>query len=591
MNKTKYIIASFLFLICTLYVFGTDNELDVKDTFNCILEYILIGCTFLYLSSLFILDKDKIKPKYFLAFHSLIIIGWIFLAFKNYLVFNGDNFHYIINGRSLYETGEIRDSHLLDAPRSAISPPFLPFLISFIYSIIGESFLAMKLLIALLYLSSSIFFFTLLNDLIGRKHIALALSIITFSSPFLLHSSSMIMTETPFLFTSIGSLMVFQKFIQEKTNSKRFYLLLCLAIFSSLLVYFSRAIGLCLIPTYLLFLLRDIQFKGSIKNIINTFECRRFILFTALTLVAFGGRFIYENQTSDIDKNKEITEAFNIDKITKTVESQITVIPVLIDQNLTFRKYANFAYELDIEEQSNLWNSIYLLLVIGIAILLYKNNFVAYYLIFGFLVLSIGSKVTDLLAILRYMSIFLPLYFYVTLVGLEFIVDKLGVLLIPKKMQSGIIKHSILALSLFTLYSSTTLGLGYLVRIEQEKKISNTPYHISQSNFFDLAKWCRNNIDNDGQYIMSRKPRMFTVYSELPSCGLLRNKNGQPLNSEKIFKDLKEKKVKYILIDTFSRLAQQVMVPLVNSNKKQFRLIKQVGTDNPSYLFEVIYKS
>ncbi len=587
-NKSWYILSTVLILIISLYLFNIDSELEFKNSVNYISEYILIGLTISYIAAIYILDEKFIKPKYILFIHSLIILGWIFLSFKDYLVFNGDNFHYIINGRSLFETGQIRDTHALNSPRSSVNPPFLPMLISAVIYFVGESYTAIKILISLLYLSSSLFFYALLLGFTNRKKIALTLSIVAFSSPFLLHASSMIMTEVPFLFASLGSLYAFQKFTTKKETSKTYYILLLLVMITALLTYFSRMIGICIIPTYLLYLFREINFKENIKSIPRSFEGKRFLLFTLLITLTFGGRFAYENYTSDIDKNKEIKSALNIDKIGKTFDSQITIIPFLIDQNLSFRKYASFGYKLDIKEHSDNWKGIYIFILIGICVLIYKNNFIAYYLIFGFIVLMIGSKVSDHLAILRYLSIFLPLYLYVIIIGLEFTIKKLSALLLPQKKQSFQLVNSVVLLSLLIFYSNTALGLGYLVKHEQDKKISEQPYHISQTNFIELSKWCKTNLNDENHYIMSRKPRIFTVYANKPSTRLLSNKKSEPLNSQLIFKKLKDRKVKYVLIDTFSGLAQQVMVPLLNANKDRFRLIKKQGTQTPAYLFEIL---
>lgn len=578
----------FIFLLLFLYWFNTDEELLIVNNIVYYGEQLLYIISFVFISAILYLDDNKLKKVPLITIQCLILLGWTFLAFKNYLVFNGDNFHYIISGQSIVEKGVMLDTHKIDSPRSTIIPPILPYIIAFVISIFGENFTIIKIIISLLFISSSVLFLELMKAYLPSRKTAYILTIVAFSSPFLIHASSMVMTEVPYLFTSCFVLWISVKFEKQKEFNSRLILLSIVLSLLCLSAYLSRFIGICLIPAIVLYFFRKIPLKQGFKTILKTFEMKRFILLFSILTITIGGRLIYEKQTSNSNKSTELFNERSQKQMIKNIDSEITMLPSMFDQNLIFRKYTNFKYQLDIKKYNENRYFIYGIILIGFILMIYLNNLIAYYLVFGLLILSIGSKVSDYLAILRYISVFLPFFLYMLIASTVYIVEKILPIILIKKDYVQFLSPILTTTILLSIYTNSSLAMGYLVKIEREKSANGEPYITSHKNFFELAKWCRNKLPKD-TYVMSRKPRMFSVYAQVPSCGIRTNKTKQKINIEKELKILKDKKVKYVVIDTFSQLAYSLMVPMINTNGGHFKQIKKIGTTNPAYLFEINY--
>lgn len=576
--------------IIFLIIFNTDAELAYDGSAYYVFQALMVSVS----AYLFLLKNgnlNKLSTKWLLAFNFLFVLAFSLLSFKNYLVFNGDNFHYLISGRSLYENGQMLDTFKIGTPPPKNIPPLLPFIIALVYKVFGENILIMKTVAMLLYCSSVFFLYDIFKTESSNKRLAIGLSLVSTLSPFLLLASSTLMTEGVYMFASTFGLWAALRLLKFDAINKPFIIGLLILIVGMIFTYGARSVGVCIFPAVLAFYFFRIPFKSDKTKAFKSWDFKKFLLVAGALIIAFGVYTTYEKVSLGSAKTSELSWETIPQKSSENFDFQKSTLPSLVLQNKALRKMVDFSYNIDIVEYNkSLW-WVTLIILIGLGYALFKRKLTAFYIVFGFIVLTIAAPAKSFLPILRYMTIFIPFFMWMFLLGIRVLLHGASIILGKEPLKEKNQNFETIFYPLFILSIISFLGLGYGVKIEQQKKEQASYYNLPVQHFFNASKWIGENYPDKGDYeVIARKPRMFHYYSSKYARGIggtFRSKFDTK-KSAKYFDYLNDKKIRFIMVDSFSGTSRIALIPLIQANPDKFKLVHQEGKKQPTYIFEYL---
>jgi len=161
-----------------------------------------------------------------------IVIG--IYCFDKKLYISGDNVEFIELGKSI-----AGGKGLSGNPKY----PFgFPLLLALTQMLFNQSLLAQKVLVLLMYISSSVLVFLIFKRFIGERW-AFLVTFLSVTNPFVIEFSHYVMSEIPFLFFSFLGIYLFEIFKDKSLKSWQIYI----AILAVAGVYYVRSIGIALI--------------------------------------------------------------------------------------------------------------------------------------------------------------------------------------------------------------------------------------------------------------------------------------------------------------------------------------------------------
>ncbi|MBK8502932.1 MAG: glycosyltransferase family 39 protein [Saprospiraceae bacterium] len=519
-----------------------------------------------------------------------ILLGLSFLAvatlyctaFTEEISPNGDNAEYMIIAKSLVERGAVFRLEVPNETPNALASIGLPLMLTPIYKLWGFDIIKMKLLILLLAISIS---FLLYRFYVRKQGFALALllSLTAVTSPYLVGNSTDVMTETPYLFWSLITLLIIIKYQDSKLFEWKYYFMVIAAI---VMTYLTRAVGIGALGALLIFLAWNVSWIKlfSKEDRRATFASADFkkLFYIMLPLVVGAIGWQIWQQSKGISQAKIFFNTNIAEQFEYNFRSAIHVLPQMLFREETFR-FQNF-YSSSVLSTLDLKYGVILgLMVLGLVQGLRQKKLIASYTLIIFIIIILASPTPAEMVIIRYLSILLPFIIYFTFIGadmvLSFLNRRFHFLSGTAFVKIGTVL--MLAQILFTNMRGNSINITLTT-------MGNGPAY---TDFVDVARWARNNLP-DSAYVVSIKPRLFYVLSEKRGTRLsnIQEKYSEEYEQEKLslFKRLG---ITHIVLDGISGATRENIFPIVKNNPKMFQTLYIGSMSGTSSVNKIIYEN
>ena len=463
----------------------------------------------------------------------------------------GDNAHYIILAKSLL-LGHFSRLNLPDNPPETVYGFGLPLLLIPPAYFFPPNYGIWRIVPLFFGLLSLLLIFLLFRNGSGSR-VGLVVMALAAVNPYLLTYSHLVLTEVPYLFFSLLTIILVKKYAAHSSWMNFSFLGAILAL---LMAYFTRTIGLSLFLATVIFLCLGRQFKkaGAISLI--------FLLFGLLWAYRnyrlaspeshnYLGQFLMRNPSYAPGLGRA-----NLNDIFFRIQSNIRFY-----WYLTGKMIGGTGLGIPL-----LWAISGLTLLGFLSRFRKKNKLMELYLILYLAILSLwfwrGS---------RFLVVVLPFLFWYFLQGVDILFRK-----IPDRwrLHYGAKSLQIIVLSLILL-----VGLRGSYEIVKER---SAPYPPQWANYFAVAKWAQENTPPDS-LIMGRKANLLYLFSR-------RKTVVYPFttDSAKIMSFIDKKRVDYVLVDAFTwtPTTRLYLYPAVKENWRRFGLVVSTG-EPKTYLLKV----
>ena len=181
------------------------------------------------------------------------------LSLNSGLTLGGDDANYVMLAEALIKGKGYTDfSGPVDMPHSTY-PFAFPLILAPLVGIFGQNLLILKLVPLFLTVLALYILFLLLKEYVRGWHIP-AIMVLTAASPLMLSYSTVILSDAPYLFFSLTTLLFLEKYKKQESSIDKY---LFLTVLGMLLSYYTRFIGIALFACALL----SLGFKRDIKKI------------------------------------------------------------------------------------------------------------------------------------------------------------------------------------------------------------------------------------------------------------------------------------------------------------------------------------
>lgn len=501
--------------------------------------------------------SKKLKLLGFIVF---AVIFWA-VIFKNissdFFDFGGDSAQYIILAESIVSGKGFTMTNYPGAPFCVGYPPVFSIILSPIIYFFGRNFYLMQILIASLGFISVILVYKLFKKKYGFNTAFIVSSLFIFNWNFIHNCTKHILSDIPYLFFSIVFFCLFIRYEEEKnTNNKKLGLVLITLILS----FFCRYVGLFLLLAIITVLILKKQFKKTILitviffivlglwNAINKFTLNPF---TSNSATAFFLINNYDPSQGTLFKYP----MYFIFRFVDGVNYYSEIIGQLIFSYIFFK-----------------WiflKSFFSFTALGLVLLGFwakfrvNKNCIFHYYFIGYLLFLTLSNSWLANEGARYMLPILPFLFLYFFMGIKKILTFL-----PKKV--------------FYLIYSVVFVLVFISNIKMLSEVleySLPEYSSVAKNFVSVHQWIEKNLPEKG-VIISRNPVISFFYSGHQSICYPFS-----FNPDDTWQEILKNRVKYIVVDEFSRETYSYLVPFVYKNRDRFKVLRRVGR---TVLLEVI---
>jgi hypothetical protein len=558
-------------------------------TFQFLL-YTLIYGIFGYFAFRFITGKSEGKFAMILTF-----LGFAAIIVLHYLAFNkafedvDDNASYMIAAKSLVTRGAPYFLYMPDMKPDTEGAIGLPIMLIPFYLIWGMNYVPMEILIFFVMIGSIIMSFLLFRKMEGTL-LALLITILFGTHPYIVSFSSIIMTEIPYIFWSLLALFLCLKFEESK---KLNWFLLIVASLSVFMTYLTRAIGAgFFVAVVLYFLVKSNIWQNLKQKEIPFYKDLAFKKFILISFLLFVFMLIYQLWIHSLGGASQ-AETLAKMKLVDQFKLNFKMVWDVLSQNIFCGKLARYEVSRSVEEDAKylqpvniLWALIFLITTVGLIFSLLKKQLVGFYFVFVFIILMFGNVAKQPLVISRYLIVFTPFLIYFLYLGVKALIG-----LVDKKKEFA---RTLGILVFCFLLGNSFIGDAFNVQRSTKATLYIPPFQA----FLDCAAWSKDNIPKDA-IVASRKERIFYVFSDglrgYKSISLTDNRK----ISEGVTKEDYEKfkldqfatyKIDYLILDTFMSSSIQIIYPIIQNNPDKFKLVKIIGDEKTGacYVFKIV---
>lgn len=215
------------------------------------------------------LGKIESRGTLFSILLSIFFILIYLLIFDTKIDLNGDNAYYYMLGKAL-STGEgyVNLNSINRTPNNHF-PPGYPAIIATIFLFISNSIITIKIVNGIFLLLTVLMTYSLAKIVTGRAVIAAVSAIFILVNAHILRYSTIMMTEIPFMFFAIFTILLFIRTDFNKPvlkNSYFYYSLLTLVA-----SYYIRSLGVALLAGFVLYLAIERKWSYLFSYIIGAF--------------------------------------------------------------------------------------------------------------------------------------------------------------------------------------------------------------------------------------------------------------------------------------------------------------------------------
>ncbi len=498
-----------------------------------------------------IMKPNQIK---YIIYPLLILAAWLWMSiytFNEKPDLNGDNFYYYIYATSLAEGNGYCDLSAPGAPPTASWPPGYAIMMTPLRWI-TDSVVAQKWLSEIFVLLSLILLYFTLIRLGAPMSLAFIGAFAGAFIPRVLHFSTMMMSETAFMFTSLCVIYCLARMTESEDHwlaeLKRPWLYFMIA--ALVLNYHVRTQGLALIGAVVLALLIRKRWGALLTTICGVIVGSLPWMIRNHILGLNGNRYVDQMMMANAFRPEEGTIGLG-----EFVSRFFDHVRMLLFNAIPNSVTPFFNLNPDAPEYA-FW--IYLVGAVMVTLMLYgcwqmgklRWVMIGYFAASVALIASFSSPSGN-----RYLTGLLPLLTMTLLVGIWAALTQL----IRLKWQDKSFPALILGL----------LILFAIPGLKAEHQMSQQKYPLQYRHFFQAAKDLKK-IAPKGAVVASRKPQMFWLYSNLP--GVVYKYS---LDPQEVLQDLIAKKVDYVILDALGYSSTyRYLLPAIQRYPQYFPIIK-----------------
>ncbi len=591
-KSQKFSLSSYLFALTFLFLLlislfdiskGSDfNNSRVQDIGWLIplhyTIYVLVGICFLYYAVKVVESRFQITSIDRIVLLAAFICSTLLYvtSFKKEISPNGDNAEYLIVAKSLVEKGAAYRLDVPGEPPNTLASLGLPLMLSPLYAIWGYDFIKLKLFIVLLSVLLFPILFFLFRSFLQFPEAAL-LTILGYTSPYLIGTSSLLMTEAPYLFWSMLGLAFALRYILNSGFSWKLYLAV---LFAFAMTYLTRAVGLGLFAAVILTLFLRISDRKQLQNgflaLRDSPYLKKFVYMLLPPLLLLTLFQIYQGAKGV----SQFTVFLRLDnsEVLTSLDSAYRVISQMIFSATTFR-WSNFS-ALDVLPPMNiLWQVLFIVLLIAILASFWRKNLLGIYVLITALLICLGSGTPAEMVILRYLSVLCPVIIYLYYSGFKEITKFIAARINRPQARKLPVMIVMLLMSqiLFTNFKGAPTNVALAV-------IGNGPNY---ADYYDVAKWCSKNLPEDS-YIFSTKPRLFYLYSGKKGARITGSYEEYDKEFErKKLQQLRNAGATHIVIDHISAYTRLNIFPIVENHPQLFTPLYVAGISGTSSVLKI----
>jgi 4-amino-4-deoxy-L-arabinose transferase-like glycosyltransferase len=500
-------------------------------------------------------------------------------AFTKDISPNGDNAEYLILAKSLVERGApLRLESPNETPNSLASLG-LPIMLAPIYKIWGFDLVKMKMLMTTL----ALLVFPMLIYLFRRRHsyylsILLALTCVT--SPYLVGSSTDTMTETPYIFWSILTIILLLKFAETKGLNIKYFLLSMIGIS---MTFLTRSVGIGLLVAAIIYLTVQVKWQDLLKpdtrkNVFTSDPFKRLLVIVVPLFIGAVALQIWQ-QSRGVSQ-AAMFFSFNIFQL---LEQNMTSASHVLGQMLmsaeTYR-FESFFPSASLPKTNLAYVVLMLVTLWGFIVGFRKRDLTAFYTVIVFLIIMVASNTPAEMVVIRYLSVLLPFIIYYTYLG---VVSLLDLILSTSPLKPLAKFGGVLFLVLLLMVNLS----GDAVNIAKSS-VGNGPAY---DDFIDVAKWAKRNLPDDA-LVMSIKPRLFYVLSDKKGVRLgVQGEEYTPELEREQLELFRKEGITHLILDGVSGSTRRNIFPIVKNNPEMFQTMYIGSKSSSSSVQKIIYKT
>jgi hypothetical protein len=497
--------------------------------------------------------------------HIIIITVLFWFVYSNIFEkkpdLNGDNFAYYLLGKRL-ATGQgfTNATDIHHGPHTHF-PPGYPALLAVFMKTIGDDQDTLDFMNGLMMYGSLLLLYFMVKKLTSSSALAFAAAFITTLNSHLLRSSTITMSETPFLFISLLAIFAFIKAMNDSRNLKSPWLYV--SIVSIVICYHTKTTAIALIGGAAVYLLFAKDWKRLVVVVVGFCLLCLPWHFRNSNLKDFDDKPIGDSHIGQLMQvNPYKPELGNLTTHTfiERIENNfVRYISVDIPSGVLSLE-ANFE-----KAPMSFW--IMGILIIALALWgIYKlKDFRLLFLGYIGGTLAVLLIWPDIWGGIRFILPLIPIAVFLAL----YAVKELAALAIGEKNAT------------YLPYLFLLLGFLYSKPIAALEEQANQAMPANYTNYFEIAKWAKANTPKDAIF-SARKPDMFMYYADRTCIG------DKPSLDDKVVMDFfKENKVDYVVVEQLGfSSTPKYLIPAVNKNLDKFEEVLHLPNPD-TYLFKL----
>ena len=479
--------------------------------------------------------------------HIIIITLLFWIVYSNIFDkkpdMNGDNFAYYLLGKRLATgQGYTNATEIHHMPHTHF-PPGYPMLLALFMKTVGDDQDTLNFMNGLMMYGSLLLLYFMIKRLTASSALAFAAAFISALNSHLLRSSTITMSEVPFLFISLLAIYAFIRAVDDPKSLKSPWLYV--SIVSIVICYHTKTTALALIGGVAVYLLFAKDWK-RLAVVVGGF----IILCLPWHFRNSGLGDSHVGQLMQVNPYKpelgNLTTGTFIDRVQHNFVRYIsTDIPSGV-----LSLEANF-------EKAPM--SFWLMGIVIIGLVLWGifklRDFRLMFLGYIGGTLAILMIWPDIWGGIRFILPLIPIAIFLALFGIKELIA-LGV---GEKNMT------------FVPYLFLIFGMLYTKPIAALEEQANQPMPANYTNYFEIAKWVKANTPKDA-IISARKPDMFIYYADRTCIG-----DKPSLDDKEVMDYFRKNNVDYVVIEQlgFSSTAKY-LVPAVQKNMDKFDVVLQL---------------
>ncbi|MFN8278081.1 MAG: glycosyltransferase family 39 protein [Chitinophagales bacterium] len=456
---------------------------------------------------------------------------------------NGDNFAYYLLGKRI-ATGEgfTNATSIKHEPHTHF-PPGYPVIIAGIIKFVGDDQDTINFFNGLMLFGTVILLYFLVRRLTGSSSFGFVVALLTALNSHLLRSSTITMSEVPFLFMSIAALFFLIKAGDLAFDWKSPWLYMGIIFIAG--CYYTKTTAIALVAGAALYFLFSKKWREM-----------------AVVLVLFGTLIFpwtlrnkhlnssHVGQLMQINPYKpelgNLTTTTLIERVENNLKRYISVdIPTAV-----------LCAEPNFEKAPTSW-WLYGLGIIALTL-------TGIYILRDYRLLFLGYFGGTLAILMIWPDIWGGVRFIIPLIPLALMGALWGVVCLLN-LALGKMNLS------FTPYFLALLALGATGPIQKLSEQAEQPMPQNYVNYFELAKWCKENTPKDAIF-SARKADMFIYYADRTCIG-----DKPSLDDKEVLDFFRTNGVDYVVVEQlgFASTAKY-LIPAINKNADKFPVVRQL---------------